>query len=443
MSGASRVVWSEGMFLRTQHFQQQDRYTDRLIRETLWSRAEPSYGFRSLKIDETALGAGRFVVTEAMGVFPDGTLFTIPNESVGVPPQQFPQSLEPGIIHLAIAAESVGATNIDLSHAKPSGARFRGQLQDLRDSTDMSASPETIEVAKLAPKLLLPGMEIEGYTSLPVARFVGLDQDGGIELDPMFLPPCLTISALPFYGQLAKEVTTGLTSIADAHAPVVLGGTGASVENLLILELANAVRPRMAHISSLGEMHPSDFFAELAGLAGQMSTYSSSRRLMDLPLYDHTNPQAAIEALTDTLRSLILSLRHVEKRARALQVSRHSDNVWTVRIDNPEIIRSSRVVIRVGGDMSEAYLRKLFVEQATVGPANTFDDLWTSRLTGIPLKPLHSQPREIPYDGDRLCLELDRSSPHWAEVMDTQGFVLGVSGKLEREPEIDCYAIQR
>ena len=32
MSWTNRVVWQEGMFLRTQHFQQQDRWTEQLVR---------------------------------------------------------------------------------------------------------------------------------------------------------------------------------------------------------------------------------------------------------------------------------------------------------------------------------------------------------------------------------------------------------------------------
>ena len=138
-----------------------------------------------------------------------------------------------------------------------------------------------------------------------------------------------------------------------------------------------------------------------------------------------------------------MSLRHVEEKARALKVARHSENIWTVQIDNPELLRTSRIVLRIGGDISEKMMRTLFIDQATVGAADQFDKLWKSKLTGIPLKPLHSQPREIPYDGDRLCLELDRQSDHWSELSDAPGFVIGVSGKLERQPEIDCYAIRR
>ncbi len=110
---------------------------------------------------------------------------------------------------------------------------------------------------------------------------------------------------------------------------------------------------------------------------------------------------------------------------------------------HPDIIANSRIVLRVGGDMSEKMLRKIFVDQATVGAADAFDKLWKSRLTGIPLKPLNSQPREIPYDGERLCLELDRTSEHWTALAEAPGFVVGVAGKFDREPEIDCYAVNR
>jgi type VI secretion system protein ImpJ len=58
---------------------------------------------------------------------------------------------------------------------------------------------------------------------------------------------------------------------------MVLGGTGASVENLLILELANAGLPRIAHMLEQDSFHPAQLYLELAGLAGRMATYGSSR----------------------------------------------------------------------------------------------------------------------------------------------------------------------
>jgi type VI secretion system protein ImpJ len=432
------------MFLRTQHFQQQDARLESLVSEAFSALPFPWFGFRKLMLDQNALAAGLFGVQEAEGHLPDGTAFSMSAEIQTLVPVKVVSGQDNGMVLLGVPAETDGTATVDPVHGAASGARFKGDLVTVRDAVRGGADAEEIELASLQPRLFLPEEDSSGYVTLPLARLTGLDSSGAVTVDEGFLPPAQMTSAVSWYGRFAQEIVTGLDRIADAHSSVVLAGTGASVENLLILELVNAARPRMAHFLSQDRFNPSEFFMELAGLAGRMATFgSSSRRMAELPEYDHTDPQPAFAALADTLRSLILSLRHVEETAKVLKVSRHSENVWTVRIDNLEILRNSRIMVRVGGELSDALLRKLFVDQATVGAADEFDKLWTSRLTGIPLKPLNSQPREIPYDGDRLCLELDRNSEHWAALAEAPGFVIGVSGKLEREPMIDCYAISR
>ena len=444
MTDRNKVVWSEGLFLRTQHFQQQDRYAEGLVRRAIAASPLQGFGFSSLALDPAALAAGSVAIERAAGVFPDGTVFSLPDEGLAVAPAPVKAGDETGIVSLAIPAERAGAAQVDASHAAPSGARYRGEIVTVRDEIRGGADPAEVEIARLSPRLVMPGEETTGFTLLPLARVNGLTAHGEVALDDAFLPPALNIGAVAWYAGFARELAAGLDQIAEAHAGMVVGGAGASMENLLILQLANAARPRIAHLAAQNDVHPSELFLHLAGLAGQMATFgASNRRMSDLPVYDHADPQPAFRELSDTLRSLVLSLRHVEPKSRALRVSRHSDNIWTVRIDNPDILTRNRIVLRIGGDMSEALLRKLFVDQATVGSADEFDTLWKSRLPGIPLKPLHSQPREIPYDGDRLCLELDRSSEHWRSLEGAPGFVLGVSGKLEREPDIDCYAVSR
>jgi type VI secretion system protein ImpJ len=443
MSDKNKVVWSEGLFLRTQHFQQQDRYTEGLVRGALQAAPLQSFGFRSLTLDKPALDAGRVSIASAAGIFQDGTPFFIP-ETMSAPAPVPIRSDMSGLVSLAIPVEKPGAATIDPAHADAAGSRYRGVIQSVRDAVRGGAEPEELEVARLAARLILPGEDAAGYVALPVARVDGLRAEGSVALSDGYLAPALCLQAVPWYAGLAQEVVTGLDRIGEAHGKLVLGGAGRSIENLLLLELANTARPRIAHMLAQNLHHPSELFMELAGLAGRMATYgSSSRRLSDLPTYDHLDPQPAFAALADTLRSLMLSLRHVEPKSRALQVARHAQNIWKVRIDNPDILKTSRIVLRVGSDMSDESLRRIFVDQATVGAADAFEKLWKSRLPGIALKPLHSQPREIPYDGERLCLELDQKSEHFAQLTDAPGFVIGVSGALDREPEIDCYAVNR
>ena len=74
----NKVVWQEGMFLRAQHFQQQDRHAaHQLQARTAPLRAHP-WGLTELAIDRDLLAAGRFAMSTASGVMEDGTPFSIP-----------------------------------------------------------------------------------------------------------------------------------------------------------------------------------------------------------------------------------------------------------------------------------------------------------------------------------------------------------------------------
>ncbi len=444
MTDANKVLWLEGLFLRTQHFQQQDRYTEGLMRGALQAGRLQTFGFRSLTLDATQLEAGRVAVSSARGIFPDGTPFAIPETMDAPTPLAITRDMGAGTVQLALPLEPPGEASFDPAHREPTGARYRGRIEWIRDAVHGGADPEEIEIARPQALLLSPAQATGGYTTMPVTSVNGLLADGSVAVAENFLPPALTTGAVPFYGKLLQEVITGLDRIAEAHGKMVLGGAGRSVENLLVLDLANTARPRLAHMLPQEVFHPAELFLELSGLAGRMATYGSgSRRLTELPTYEHMAPGPAFAALADTLRSLILSLRYVEPKSRALPVVKHATNVWKVRIDNPELLTTSRIVVRVGCDVSEETLRKIFVNQVTVGAADEFEALWKSRLPGIRLKPLHSQPREIPYDGDRLCLELDQRSEHWESLLRSPGFVIGVSGVLPSEPQVDCYSVSR
>ena len=444
MGESDRVLWSEGLFLRPQHFQQQDRHAEALMRGALQAGALHPWGFGALTLDPALAEAGRVGVTAARGLLPDGTPFAIPEAMDPPEPVAIPRDAPPGPVLLALPLDLPGGASFDPAHAAPSGARYRGRIERVRDAARGGAEPEEIEIARPAALLLTPGQAPGGYATLPVAEVTGLRADGGLALAEDFLPPALATGAVPFYAQLLREVITGLDRIAEAHGRMVLGGAGRSVENLLVLELANGARPGLAHMLAQEVFHPAELFRALSGLAGRMATYGSgSRRLSELPLYEHMSPGPAFAALADTLRSLILSLRYVEPKSRALAVMKHAPNIWKVRIDSPDVLDGSRIVVRVGSDLSDEALRKIFVNQVTVGSAGEFDALWKSRLPGIPLRPLHSQPREIPYDGDRLCLELDQKSEHWGSLRDAPGFIIGVSGALPSEPRLDCYAVHR
>ena len=51
----NKVIWSEGMFLQPQHFQQHDRYVERLLEGRAGPLAGHAWGFVNMEVDTGAL----------------------------------------------------------------------------------------------------------------------------------------------------------------------------------------------------------------------------------------------------------------------------------------------------------------------------------------------------------------------------------------------------
>ena len=59
MTWNDKVVWQEGMFLRAQHYQQQDRYFEHLLQARAAPLVAHPWGVTELALDRDLLAAGK------------------------------------------------------------------------------------------------------------------------------------------------------------------------------------------------------------------------------------------------------------------------------------------------------------------------------------------------------------------------------------------------
>jgi predicted component of type VI protein secretion system len=71
MNGENRIVWSEGMYLRVQHFQQSDRRTERLGRASTRDLCPCPWGVRIIRVNRDLVQVGRLARDSVRGVFSD------------------------------------------------------------------------------------------------------------------------------------------------------------------------------------------------------------------------------------------------------------------------------------------------------------------------------------------------------------------------------------
>src|SRR5690348_5905008 len=113
MSIHNKVVWSEGLFLQPQHFQQQERYFERYVEARCRGLLSNSWGFTEVELERDLLGIGKFGVRRLAGVFPDGTPFRLPDDDPLPLPIDIDANLRDQVIHLAIPLRRSGEPDVD------------------------------------------------------------------------------------------------------------------------------------------------------------------------------------------------------------------------------------------------------------------------------------------------------------------------------------------
>ena len=102
MSQNNKVIWTEGMFLRPQHFQQQDRNFQSWIENRCSGLQIYSWGLTILELDQPSLALGKIALASCQGVFPDGTPFCIPDQNSLFAPLEIPPDTKNEIIYLSL-----------------------------------------------------------------------------------------------------------------------------------------------------------------------------------------------------------------------------------------------------------------------------------------------------------------------------------------------------
>src|SRR6187401_2059470 len=113
MSGHNRVIWSEGLFLQPQHFQQQERYFERYV-ETRCRPLDPhGWGFTEIEFERDFLSIGKAGLRRVAGVFPDGTPFRMPDDDPLPKASDIGPDVRDQVLYLAVPLRRSGELEAD------------------------------------------------------------------------------------------------------------------------------------------------------------------------------------------------------------------------------------------------------------------------------------------------------------------------------------------
>lgn len=193
MTDLSRVVWSEGMFLRPHHFQQQERFILQEAVQVTRSVSPYIWGVKQLDIDEALLSHSQFGIASISALMPDGSGIESPSRDMLPTAIEIEQGIRDEIVYLAIPLEKVGAINISEKNSHKI-TRFTFADHEVADINVGTDSLEVLQLAQLTPELKLSRDSLSGYITLPIARVIEVTEEGKVLIDNKFIPPCLNVN---------------------------------------------------------------------------------------------------------------------------------------------------------------------------------------------------------------------------------------------------------
>jgi len=264
MSLSSRVAWTEGLFLRPQHFQQEARYLDRALK-ACFNVVANGWGFSKLDLNSELLELGQFAIERASGFFPDGEIFDFPEHDISPLPIDIHEDAHGCAVYMCLQPKRFGDQETSLEGANTRRCTQTAQVTDM--ATEARSEAASVEIARLKPVLKLekkPGAGIEGFVSIAVARISDIGNTEGL--------------------------LEGRSATLAARVTGASSGGAPEVSDYILLQTINRYLNIFRHFSNVKTMHPQELFLGASNLCAEFSVHTQPDRMAPaFKAYDHRN----------------------------------------------------------------------------------------------------------------------------------------------------------
>jgi len=442
MSG--KILWGEGLFLRPQHFQQQDHYHEERLHRTAGLLHPYAWGVIGLAVDRDALANDSLRLLELSLRFPDGELYSAPGGDElpdAIDLSQLPQSVQTVIYHAALPGfkpygANFSANGTDAAHA----ARFRQLDRDTPDLYTQAASAHLTFLRKTV-RLVSDGEPLDAYVHVPLLR-LRRAATGGFELDGTFVPPSLTIKSAPLLFLQLRRLLDALQAKVSAlyghhrePSKNVIEFRSGDMSSFWLLHTASTAGATLSHYFHHPALHPERLYEQLLALAGSLMTFSKSWTLADLPAYNHGDPGPAFSTLHQIIRELLDTV--ISSRYFAIALREVKPSYWHGMLDSQKIDDKTTFFLAVSGDMPASELVDVVPLRLKIGAPDDVEKFVLSAMPGVRLVHAPQVPAAVPVRPDAVYFTIEAKGQMYERMLQAQSISIYVPGSMaDVKPEL-------
>ncbi len=442
-----KIVWREGMLLRPQHLQQQDRYYQQQFRTLLQSITPNNWGFFEVDIDQQYLMMGKIVISRAAGILPDGTQFRIGNAHPAI---EVKKEIYDAVVYLALpitTGDSVENRQEDESQVITPFVSFEKLVYDTNYGERNSCA---VLCCRHDFRLLVEQhgnnnslQDEASWIKMPLCRISDVSTDGVVILDDHFQPSYLHFSECAQLQGCLRELVNMLANRGETLAGRLrnTGRFGTSeVGDFLMLTLINRNETGLRHLLQLKQIHPERVFMEMVSLHSELASFSGdSRRPLTELVYSHASQYACFSRIMSELRQLLSQV--IEQHAVELPLQTRKYGILVSPLQDRSLLDNSQFVLTAQADCEQEQLRNRLPAQMKVGPVEQIRQMVNLHLPGINLRPLSAAPRQLPFHARQLYFSLELDAAMRSQLDSSGGFAMHVAGEFP-ELQLNLWAIR-
>ncbi|MBV6323488.1 type VI secretion system baseplate subunit TssK [Duganella violaceipulchra] len=431
MSIPSKVLWGEGLFLRPQHFQQQDQYHEARLQQTARALHPYLWGVRKIEWDLDALKTDRLRLQSLSAIFHDGEIVDAPASDplpVDIDLSTLPAALQELTFYIALPTLSPGGGNA-ATEEQQNGARYR---QTTRETADLYTRAVGTDVSylKKSARLVSDQEPLGAFDCIPVIRLRRV-VTGGFEPDPQFIPPAISIASAPGLKALLDRLMDALQAKVQSlqghmrePSRNVIEFRSGDVSSFWLLHTVSTSAAALMHYVRNPDLHPERLFEGLLGLAGAMMTYSKQYSLTHLPGYRHDDLAQCFSGLDHIIRDLLDTV--ISTKYFSIALSEDKPSYHLGKLDSGKIDQRTTLYLAVSASLSALELVEIVPLRVKVGAPDDVEKCVLSAMPGVKITHAPQVPAAIPVQPDTYYFALEGKGMLYEQMLKAQSISIYV-----------------
>lgn len=446
MSMSSKVLWGEGLFLRPQHFQQQDQYHEQRLHESVKALHPYMWGVSHVQIDRDALANNTLRLLELALIFQDGEIYNAPgNDELPevIDLGKLPQSQQTVTFYAALPSFKHFGGNFAPADRPSNAARFSQANLSTPDLYTQAAQAE-LTYLKKALRLVAEAEPRDSYVSFPLLRLRRLST-GGFEPDPSFVPPSLSIRSAPILFLQLRRLIDALQAKVNAlyghhrePSKNVIEFRSGDMSSFWLLHTASSAFASLTHYFHHPALHPERLYEQLLGLAGGLMTFSKTHALADLPPYQHGDPGPGFATLHGIIRDLLDTV--ISSKYFAIALTEIKPSYHHGMLDSGKIDDKTAFYLAVSADLPGLELVEVVPLRFKIGAPDDVEKFVLSAMPGVRLLHTPQVPAAVPVRPDTYYFSIEAKGQMYERMLQAQSISIYVPSGM-RDLKLELVAV--